>query len=50
LALVLGTFVRRLSRPGVPLVLAAAVFALLLPDPAAFVFGILIAAFLPPAR
>ena len=50
LALVLGTFVRRLSQPGVPLVLVAAVFALLLSDPAAFAFGILAAALLPTTR
>lgn len=50
LALVLGTCVRRLSRPGVPLVLAAAAFAPLLPDPAAFAFGILAGALLPAAR
>ena len=50
LALVLGTFVRRLSRPGVPLGLVAAVFALLLSDPSAFAFGILAASLFPATR
>lgn len=50
LSLVLGALLHRLSRPGVPLVLAAVAFALLLPDPAAFAFGILAAALLPTAR
>lgn len=50
LSLVLGALLHRLSRPGVPLVLAAAAFAPLLPDPAAFAFGILAGALLPAAR
>ena len=50
LALVLGALVHRLSRPGPPLLLAATAFALLLPAPAAFAFGILAAALPAAAR
>jgi hypothetical protein len=50
LSLVLGALLHRLSRPGVPLVLAAVAFALLLPEPVTFAFGILAAALLPTAR
>jgi hypothetical protein len=50
LALVIGALVRRLSRPGIPLLLAAAAFAILLPDPTAFAFGILAAALPAAAR
>lgn len=51
LALVLGVWLSRLSRPVLPTMLVAAGFSLLLPDPAFLAFGFLAAAaFRPPAR
>ena len=40
LALVLGVWLARLSRPAVPLLLSALGFTLLLPDPAFFALGL----------
>ena len=44
LALVLGVWLARLSRPAVPLLLSALGFTLLLPDPAFFALGLVLAA------
>lgn len=50
LALVLGVWFGRLSRPAAPTVLSSAAFSLLLPDPAFLAFGFLAAAAVPAAR
>jgi len=44
LALVLGVWLARLAHPAVPLLLSALVFTLLLPDPAFFALGLVLAA------